>query len=91
LLTSNNLSIYYSLSLTKILINYSPQYFLDNLISIDLLEWARECFPSTQSVVPSSQEGRPHETSFLSSIMESLMQQEKPELHDSYWNAVKIF
>ncbi|KAL7076009.1 hypothetical protein ACQ4LE_004267 [Meloidogyne hapla] len=59
-----------------------------NLISIDLLEWARECFPSTQSVVPSSQEGRPHETSFLSSIMESLMQQEKPELHDSYWNAV---
>uniref|UniRef100_A0A914KYR5 Nuclear pore complex protein Nup85 n=1 Tax=Meloidogyne incognita TaxID=6306 RepID=A0A914KYR5_MELIC len=60
----------------------------NNLISIDLLEWARECFPSTQSVVPSSQEGRPHETSFLSSIMESLMQQEKPELHDSYWNAV---
>uniref|UniRef100_A0A914L1J7 Nuclear pore complex protein Nup85 n=1 Tax=Meloidogyne incognita TaxID=6306 RepID=A0A914L1J7_MELIC len=60
----------------------------NNLISIDLLEWARECFPSTQSVVPSSQEGRPHETSFLSSIMESLLQQEKPELHDSYWNAV---
>lgn len=70
----------------KLLLNFL--YFKDNLIVIDLLEWVRENFPSTQSLIPSAQEGRIGERSFLGSIMEQLMQQERPEDHESYWNAV---
>ena len=58
---------------------------------IDLLEWTRECFPSTQSQIPSSQEGMMANSSFLGPIMDELMQQERPELHESYWNAVNHF
>jgi hypothetical protein len=57
---------------------------LDNLLSIDLLEWARDCFPSAQSTIPSEI----GENIFLGSIMEELMQDEHPEQHDAYWNAV---
>uniref|UniRef100_A0A183C9H9 Nuclear pore complex protein Nup85 n=1 Tax=Globodera pallida TaxID=36090 RepID=A0A183C9H9_GLOPA len=59
-----------------------------NLIVVDLLEWAYECFPSTQSLIPSAQHNRVGEPSFLGSIMEELMQQERPEDNESYWNAV---
>uniref|UniRef100_A0A914HU42 Nuclear pore complex protein Nup85 n=1 Tax=Globodera rostochiensis TaxID=31243 RepID=A0A914HU42_GLORO len=59
-----------------------------NLIVVDLLEWAYECFPSAQSLVPSAQHNRLGEPSFLGSIMEELMQQERPEDNESYWNAV---
>lgn len=61
-----------------------------NLLSVDLLEWARECFSPAQSVIPSgAQAGQPAGASnFLGAIMEELMQREQPELHESYWNAV---
>lgn len=58
----------------------------DNLIVMDLLEWARECFPSTQSLIPNS--SHLVEPSFLGTVMEELMLLEQPENHASYWNAV---
>ena len=67
--------------------NYS---FLDNLIAIDLLEWSRECFPFSNVQVPSGQEDRLGDCTFLGSVMEELMQKERPEMHDTYWNSVII-
>ncbi|KAL3077243.1 hypothetical protein niasHS_013232 [Heterodera schachtii] len=59
-----------------------------NLIVVDLLEWAHECFPSTQSLIPSVQSNHLRDSNFLGTVMEELMQQERPEDHESYWNSV---